>query len=380
MAMQDAGDVGLYAAAHISEFLPTTVVSRGGQVSELPTSIIPDIAKVRATTALGDLSVEEMLKDERSRMRAMLVIHKGEIVYEQYPGLRQEDNHLWASATKTIVSLLASQLVEEGKLDLTKSASEYLNPLDGTVWDDVKIEDILNQHSGLDINERSVGVPGHPITDFYRIATGDDSLPEGSAFLGQVIRAEKLREPGTMFEYSSINTFVLGEIIETITQTPLQDLISDRVWKKAGMEGDALLGLSMSGEPAAFGIFASRLSDLGRYAMLYTPSWNKVANEQIVPDRYFESVYKASNTETFIGVDYMGQRMVNNFGTDCIGAAYQWDAVFCDGDLYKSGRTGQAIYVSPETDTVVVWFSSSYKNKIWLEGYAREIVQQVFRK
>lgn len=40
----------------------------------------------------------------------------------------------------------------------------------------------------------------------------------------------------------------------------------------------------------------------------------------------------------------------------------------------------QAIYVSPETDTVVVRFSSRYKNKIWLEGYAREMVQQVFRK
>ena len=43
-------------------------------------------------------------------------------------------------------------------------------------------------------------------------------------------------------------------------------------------------------------------------------------------------------------------------------ATYQWDLVFNDGDLFKAGRYGQGIYVSPETDTVVVWFSSVYIN------------------
>ena len=50
-----------------------------------------------------------------------------------------------------------------------------------------------------------------------------------------------------------------------------------------------------------------------------------------------------------------------------------------DGDLYKSGRTGQGLYISPETDTVVVWYSSAYKAEIWIHQYAREIVGQLFR-
>ena len=61
-------------------------------------------------------------------------------------------------------------------------------------------------------------------------------------------------------------------------------------------------------------------------------------------------------------------------------ATYQWDLVFNDGDLFKAGRYGQGIYVSPETDTAVVWFSSVYMNEVYVPGFAREIVKQVYRK
>jgi hypothetical protein len=42
--------------------------------------------------------------------------------------------------------------------------------------------------------------------------------------------------------------------------------------------------------------------------------------------------------------------------------------VFADGDIYKSGFQGQGLYVSPETDTVVVFFSTTYND---LPAYAR---------
>ena len=46
--------------------------------------------------------------------------------------------------------------------------------------------------------------------------------------------------------------------------------------------------------------------------------------------------------------------------------------VFADGDIYKSGFQGQGLYVSPETDTVVVFFSTTYND---LPAYARAIVK-----
>ena len=73
--------------------------------------------------------------------------------------------------------------------------------------------------------------------------------------------------------------------------------------------------------------------------------------------------------------------MVNEFGAEDppVSTSYQWDAIFPDGDLYKAGRNGQCLYVSPDTDTVVVWFSTTYNNGLWLNKYAREIVKTYFR-
>lgn len=375
---QTANNIGAYAASNMSEFLPMSVVPRNGQVSELNYRENKKVGNVKYPSELGELSVNDMLADPRSRMKGILVIHQGEIVFEQYPGMRETDSHLWASATKTLVSLVIAQLESEGKIRLEAPISSYIPELKGTQWQAIPVSEILHQNSGMDVGEKNVGVPGHPITQLYMMATGDTSLGEDSSFLQAAMGAKKIRDPGQMFEYSSINTFLLGLVAENVTGQPMHDIFSERVWSKSGMEGDAMLGLSPTGEAAAFGIFSSRLRDLGRYGMLYTPSWNKVSKEPVVPADYLEKAYKEVSPDTYTE-DYMSQRVIQNFGTDCVGASYQWDAVFCDGDLYKSGRTGQALYVSPKTDTVVVWFSSSYENLLWLEGYSREIVNTLYR-
>ncbi|WP_375748247.1 serine hydrolase domain-containing protein [Vibrio sp. HN007] len=377
--IQTANDSGAYATSNLSEFLPMSMVPRSGQVSELKQNENRAIGSVSYNSDLGELTLDEVLADPRSRMKGVLVIHKGKIVYEQYPGMRDTDNHFWASTTKTMVSLVIAQLENEGKVELTAPISKYIPELKNTEWEHIPVAEVLHQNSGMDVGERNVGTEGHPINRFYQLASGDTSTTaEGTSLLQTTLDAKKIREPGDMFEYSSINTFLLGLVAENVTGKPMHDLFSERVWSKAGMEGDALLGLSPTGEPVSAGVFTSRLRDLGRYGMLYTPSWSKVADTPVVPSDYLDKTYKAVTPDTFTE-DYLSQRVIKNFGTNCIGASYQWDAIFCDGDLYKSGRTGQALYVSPETDTVVAWFSSSYDNILWLEGYSREIVNSVYR-
>lgn len=377
-SLTEAGDEGAYAGLHIGEVLPTAMVHRNGQVSILDSSHNPLIGKVTATTKLGTMTLKEMMYDKRSRMRAIAVIHKGKLVFEEYMAMRPWENHVWASTAKTLNGVLIHQLEEEGLLDLTKPVSKYLPELANTSWSNIPVSEVLHQRSGLDIREVSLGEPGHPTTKFYATFAGGGDLPKDASFIDSVTAAGKLRDPGQLFEYSSINTFVLGMILERITGKPFQDIVTERIWSKAGMEGDALLGLSPSGEPSAFGIFASRLRDLGRYGMLFTPSWSLVAKDRVVSESYFSKVHAASKPEIFAG-NNLGDRMIADFGNIGMGASYQWDAVFPDGDLYKSGRTGQALYVSPQTDTVVVWFSTVYQNGLWVHAYAREIVKQIYR-
>ena len=375
-----ANDVGSWAASRLSEIGPSAIVHRYGPVSALETESMPAIADVTATTALGTMTLREMMDDPRSRFKAIAVVHKGKVVFEKYVGIRDWDNHLWASATKIFNGTLAYILSEEGLIDLEKPVPHYLPELQGTAWEGVKVADALHQRSGLDISESRLGSsPDHPVTQFYAIIGGDPSLPADITLLNAVKAAAKRLEPGETYEYSSLNTHVITLILQKVTGKPIEDLITERIWSKAGMEGDGVLGLSADGEPMAFGAYAARLRDLARFGILFTPSWNAISKERVVPQNYVEKASAAAKREAY-GRDYMSQRLIKDFGEPDIGASYQWDAVFPDGDFYKSGRTGQCLYVSPETDTVVVWYSSAYKAEIWVHAYAREIVNQIFRK
>jgi hypothetical protein len=71
---------------------------------------------------------------------------------------------------------------------------------------------------------------------------------------------------------------------------------------------------------------------------------------------------------------FMGQLMMKKFNEKNIVNAYQWDAIFEDGDMYKSGFGGQGLYVSPSRDMVIVWFGTG-DGSTYEESMARAIVQ-----
>ena len=145
---------------------------------------MPEIGDIKATTILGTMTLNEMMEDERSRFKAIAVVHKGKLVFEKYIGIRDWDNHLWASATKILVGTLAHIANEEGLLDLAAPISKYLPELKGTPWANIKVADALHQRSGLDISESRLGSSkDHPVSLFYAIGFGDPDLAEGLSLM-----------------------------------------------------------------------------------------------------------------------------------------------------------------------------------------------------
>ena len=191
---------------------------------------------------------------------------------------------------------------------------------------------------------------------------------------------QPIRPPGTAFEYSSLNTQVLGFIVETVSGKPWNEVATEKIWSRIGMESDGLMGLSSAGEALHGGVFASRLRDKLRFGMIFTSSWDKISDHRIVSENYLDKVYKAADPSIYLK-GFQGQRMTEDFGSNDApkGAAYKWDAVFPDGDLFKAGLNGQGIYVSPATDTVVVYFATAWRNSLQMSPFARAIVKQHFR-
>lgn len=376
-------DITSFAYLNISEVIPTVLIGRGpGPVSELESNPMPQIAEVVATTDLGTMPLAGAMADPRSRMQGFMVLNEGKIVYETYPGMPSDAKHVWASSSKTITGLLIHMLVSEGLVDLQAPMRNYLAFTQGSPIGEITVEDVLHMRTGLDYEETQANIndPEHPVAKAFGAALTARGVPIGPGMRELVVKVRPHRAPNTAFEYSTYNTQMLGDIVAEVTGIPWNEVASERIWKTSGMDGDALLAISAAGEPLTGGIFSATLRDFGRYGLLFTPSWSVVADQRVVPEDYLESVYAAVNPDIYLEA-FQGPRMVKAFGENDApkGQSYQWDAIFEDGDLYKAGLGGQGIYVSPETDTVVVWFSTTWQNSLSMASYARAIVKQLFR-
>ncbi|WP_171181876.1 serine hydrolase [Ruegeria sp. HKCCA4633] len=371
----DITEAGAFSYMNLAEFLPSSVIRRDGAVAMLATNFNDAIGATSVPGADGNaVSLDEMINADDSTVQGVMVLHNGEIAYEAYPGMRRTDNHVWMSNAKILSSLLIGQLEDEGKIDVQKTVGDYVDGTKGTAWENIKVIDVLNMQSGLDLEENPLSRKGD--TPYGRFVRAEVGVPNEEGVLQThneaLFAIPKLREPAEAFEYSSANTQMLGLVIEAVTNQRLGEAITERVWSKAGMTGDATLALSPQGNGIIHGLISSRLIDMAKIGLLYTPSWDKTASDRIVSEKMIDTIQTAGVAENYMK-GTLGPHLSEAFREQPMANAYQWDAVFADGDFYKSGMNGQGIYVSPGKDAVVVWYATGGAS-IDMEAYARAIV------
>ena len=133
-----------------------------------------------------------------------------------------------------------------------------------------------------------------------------------------------------------------------------------RVWSKVGAEGALQLHMTPDGIVAAHGLVSSNLRDFARFGMLYTPSWNKIAVEQVVSDEILDRIHNEVRSHEFVMAGFDGPVFADFLGSDdFIANSRQWDIVWPDGDMWKGGLMTQGLYVSPSRDLVIVYFNVS---------------------
>ncbi len=373
--MIKAGDVALFVFSNFGEAYPLTNVARSGAVVPLERAPDPTIGETRTTVALGDLTLNDYLAHPESGAQAMIVVHRGRIAFEAYPGMRDFDDHVWMSISKTTVSLLVRMLADEGKVEVDAPIDSYLTRLGDTDWAGTRVQDLLDMASGMDIveNQEARLDPNSTISRFNAAGVGEPGANGKVERQFDVISsAKRLRPPGEAFEYSSCNTILLVLTCEALTNQRWHELLRERVWSKMTVEADMRVGMSPDGIAQAYGYLNTRLRDVARYGMLYTPSWPAAARERIVPDGYVRQIQTSGRKEIYLGGEYGHRETFEAFPKDPPSAnAWQWDAIWPDGDMYKAGVFGQGLYVSPAQDLVIAYFSTAPKGD--LPQYARLI-------
>jgi CubicO group peptidase (beta-lactamase class C family) len=352
-SLQLAGDNSACFYSHMTQYMHQQVLLPNRPVAELERAVDSRLDQLRFTMADGSQS-EDLLDylTGTSRKRAMMMAHKGKVVFESYPGMNPNDIHLWMSSGKTTVSVLFSMLVAEGKVSMDEMSSAYLPELKGSAWDEVPLWATAHMCTGLDIEENptSMITPGSWITNFHKTFLGEYDVP----YLEQLKEVQKLPsgeragDPASM-RYSSGTTLLLQYIVEAIEKKPFAVVVQERVWSKVGFRHPGFLCLAPDGTGVGYGMFSTTPEDMLRYAMLFTPSWSTVAEERVISEKVLGILGGTGNKQTFEG-SFEQQIATEWFGEKPPVNGLQWDDAFDDGALFKHGNNGQGIYVDPKRD------------------------------
>ncbi|GLP96066.1 serine hydrolase domain-containing protein [Paraferrimonas sedimenticola] len=357
------GDESVWFSMRASEVLDTAVLPRRAPYMPLAESINPNIGQIKAQTKnFGNISLDDFLAKPESYAAGFIVVHKGDVVFEKYPGMNPTDNHIWMSTAKPWTSLAVDILIDEGKINTQKTVKDYIPDFANTEWADVKIIDVLDMTPGMN-SEENDETRADPDSIAIRSFLAEFNMPYQGQHetLPDVLKdARSMRPAGTKFEYGSPTTQMLVLLVESVSNQPFSEFIDQHVWSKVGAEGPLMFHLSPGGVAIAHGVISSQLRDLARFGMLYTPSWKKTATAQVVSDEVVERIRSGVRSKQFYLDGYDGATFVSRLNDDSmISNSRQWDAVWPDGDFWKSGIQTQGLYVSPDKDLVIAFYSTN---------------------
>lgn len=348
-----------WSVCHLREFLPTTEIARDiDHVSALPYPPAAEFADLRAeidslefeVSEAGKMSWEESLYANYTD--GMLIIHKGEVVYERYFGCLQPDGkHAAMSMTKSITGLLAEILVVKGELDERAKVSDIIPEIAGSAFASATVRQVMDMTTGVKYSENY----SDPDADIWVYSRAASPLPKRADYQGPDGYWEYLQQVqpegkhGDAFHYKTINSDMLGWIVSRTTGRSVSKLTSGWLWQPMGAEQSAYQTVDGRGVPFAGGGLTAGLRDLGRIGllMLNEGTWD---GKQLFPAEVVQNIREGGSKRKF----------GDGFPT-MPGASYrsQWWVFHNDhGAFAARGVHGQTIYVDPTAEMVLVRFAS----------------------
>ena len=352
------GEDMLWNFKNLNKIFPTNTVYRNGPVKDLRLNISTSIAKTNISTPSGPMTFERFLHSDLSTAISVLIVHKGEIVYEKYPRMKPHEKPVFWSVAKVFTATLVAILEEQNKVDTTLPIDFYLPELKGSDFEGILIQNILDMATGIKCSEEYVDKQACYYV--YSSAIGDGfwttESPDNPYEFVAKLKVGQFAEQGQQYDYSGVNTFILGWLVEKTTGLQFQDALSEMIWTKIGVEADGAFFAPRYGVPVIHGGFLARPRDVARFGLLFTPSFNKVSDKRLISEKYINKLLHSGRSSLMIkpGGSVFIPGLKHNID--------QWDMVFENGNIYKGGWAGQGLIVNPIEDYVVVW-NSYFKDK-----------------
>lgn len=303
-------------------FLSVDVPRGDGPVSELakgPEATLPP-------------EVAQWVKDRT--VTALVVLKDGALVHESYyQGTSEDDLRISWSVAKSYLSALFGVLLAEGAIDsIDDPVTKYAPSLKGGAYDGASIRNVLNMASGVTFDEDYLD-KNSDINKMGRVLALGGSMDGFAADL-----KDTFAEPGTDWQYVSIDTHVIAMVIRGATGREIAPLLSEKIIQPMGLEASPYYLTDGNGVAFVLGGLNIRTRDYARMGQMFLQG-GMYNGKQIVP------------------ADWVAASTVPSAPTSAgeYGYGYQWwmprDAR--DGEFLARGVYGQYIYINRPLGVVI---------------------------
>ncbi len=295
-----------------------------------------------------------------NRTQAFIVIQNDEIIYEQYfNGANRESIVTSFSTAKSFVSTLIGIAIDEGHIDsVDEPITDYLPELAerDPAFAKITIRNLLMMSSGIKYKE-------------FPFVNGDDAKTYYYPDLRQLALEDTsiVGTPGEKFHYNNYHPLLLGMILERATGTSVANYLQEKIWQPMGAEYAASWSLDENGFEKMESGINGRAIDFAKFGQLFLHNGSR-QEVAVIP-----AAWVAEATQADPSVDYE-----NYYYDDFIFAngqgyyKYMWWGIqhYAENyDFMALGNHGQFIYISPQTNLVIVRFGESYGEFGGAEGW-----------
>jgi CubicO group peptidase (beta-lactamase class C family) len=271
-------------------------------------------------------------------------------------GSGPESHRTSYSAAKSMTSTLVGAALHDGAIgSLDDRCDLYLPRLRGSAYEGVTVRDVMRMCSGVAWSEEGDGQ-----ADAGRLQLALASQRPG-AVLDLACTLPRAQSQGAVFNYSTVESCVLGVVVAAATGRPLADYCAETIWGPAGMEANGYWALETDGgqELGGFGVSAC-LRDVGRFGLLVLEDGEAFSGRRVLPPGWRDLAGQPDSAPTAFGRLMPGSPM---------GYGYHWWALphvptgIHAGAFLASGSFGQYIYVHPTAQVIAVIQSAWHQHQ-----------------
>ncbi|MFD1561277.1 serine hydrolase domain-containing protein [Paraburkholderia silviterrae] len=293
--------------------------------------------------------LSQWIRDQKLDVYSLLVVKDGKLIFERYgAGASRNANYELYSVTKSVTSLVAGILIDQGAIGLNDSVGDKLGAWRPDLRADladkrnIELRHVLSMSSGLHYDFRPKDDPiYYAAPDRLKLAA--TTSPQAA--------------PGTVFEYTDINPILTSAMLSAAAREPIERYAQTHLFEPLGMQHAAWERADQKGLVSAGWGLRLRAVDMAKIGMLVLDH-GRWQGRQVVPQQWI-----AQMTTPAVSPYFGYYWWVNNI----VQSEPEYDAM---------GFKGQFITVLPKRNTVIVMTSM-----LPIEGGLRDAKNvQMFRQ